>query len=399
MRLLLMLIATVVLIALVGGVYLWMQPSTPRAALPKPGTQNASTSIPPPPLRSTPSTTGESDPIVKTGTDVWVEVRDEKTNEVAWQFRASRYDPQPDNTVNVTHPQAEFFFRNGNSVTLEGARGRVVIPGDAPRSPDMRGASAPPSRGEMYDVTISMFDDERPEHPVLVCKVNNVSFDNDTFRIATEQYTAPDGTVVPADQVPVQVRGDQYDFDGRGLTILWNDKDRHLQLLEIAHGESMILKPEPTPLPATRPTTRRAPARARSTTAPTTLAEAAPATAPATAPTTRKANAQPVYLATFTGGASGVVVLKDGKPTATAETMKISFRPEDPSDSTDNADNPPARSGARGRRGSAIPSTRPATARRSALPSPVPGGTLARVRLSSARTRAWSSASPNGLVR
>jgi lipopolysaccharide export system protein LptA len=371
MRLLLMLIATVVLIALVGGLYLWMQPSTPRAALPKSATQNSSASIPPPPLRSTPSTTSESDPIVKAGTDVWVEVRDEKTNEVAWQFRASRYDPQPDNTVNVTHPQAEFFFKNGNSVALEGARGRVVIPGDASRSPDLRGATAPPSRGEMYDVTISMFDDERPEHPVLVCKVNNVSFDNDTFRIATEQYTAPDGTVVPADQVPVQVRGDQYDFDGRGLTILWNDKDRHLQLLEIAHGQSMILKPEPTPLPATRPTTRRAQARARSTTAPTTaLAEAAPATAPA--PTTRKANSQPVYLATFTGGTSGVVVLEDGKPTATAETMKISFRPEDPSDSTETPGTPPARSGARGRRGNAQSSTRPAIPRRGAAPATAP---------------------------
>ena len=34
----------------------------------------------------------------------------------------------------------------------------------------------------------------------------------------------------------------KYEFDGRGLTIRWNDRDRRLELLEIAHGERLIVK-------------------------------------------------------------------------------------------------------------------------------------------------------------
>ena len=45
---------------------------------------------------------------------------------------------------------------------------------------------------------------------------------------------------VEADQVPVVLRGEDYDFDGRGLVIRWNERDRRLQLLEIAHGEKLI---------------------------------------------------------------------------------------------------------------------------------------------------------------
>src|SRR5256885_6656080 len=71
--------------------------------------------------------------------------------------------------------------------------------------------------------------------------MNNASFDQETFRIQTESYER-NGKIIPADQVEVQVRGRDYDFNGRGLDIRWNERDRRLQQLEIAHGEQLTAK-------------------------------------------------------------------------------------------------------------------------------------------------------------
>ena len=48
--------------------------------------------------------------------------------------------------------------------------------------------------------------------------------------------------VVTADEVPVKMIGSKYDFAGRGLRLRWNDKDGRLDLLEIAHGEQLVVK-------------------------------------------------------------------------------------------------------------------------------------------------------------
>ena len=179
------------------------------------------------------------------GNDVWVQSLDEKMR-VAFQFRASRYDPTKEGPVNVTNPQAEVFTGPDEArqvVRIEGKTGRVVMPSGVTQRTQIRGNEASaPRRGELKDVTISLFDEADRSRPLLVCRVDNVTFDNDTFRIATESYAGPDGSEVPADQVTVEVRGDDFDFDGRGLTIQWNEADRRLQLLEIAHGNRLIIK-------------------------------------------------------------------------------------------------------------------------------------------------------------
>src|SRR5262249_46317709 len=84
-----------------------------------------------------------------------------------------------------------------------------------------------------------------------------------TFRIYSDGFTGPDGKYVEPDQVPVIVRGVDYDFDGRGLTIRWNERDQHLQLLEVAHGEKLVVKnpskmsmPLMPQAPATKPSAR-----------------------------------------------------------------------------------------------------------------------------------------------
>ncbi|HMB96427.1 MAG TPA: hypothetical protein VKK61_10340 [Tepidisphaeraceae bacterium] len=332
MRTFWLILATVVGLALVAGVYTWMQPSSAKHPS---AVQRLSES----PVSTDPApTTSETDSVVKSGEDVWVKVPDPKTGQLARQFRASRYDPQPDGSVNVTKPQAEFFFSGNQVVGLRGSHGHVVIPGDTTKSADMRGPTSPPSRGELYDVTISLYHAADLRHAVLTFRVNNISFDNDTFRIATESFTDSDGNVVTADQVPVVVRGDDYDFDGRGLVIRWDDRDRRLQSLEVAHGDTLVVKSQqamggvttvsqttqtnPTPTPRPAPAAKSAspksatPARSKKNVSTVTAT---------TKPTTQKAD-QPVYRATFNGG---VHVTQGDQPLAVADTMVIDFKSED----------------------------------------------------------------------
>ena len=84
--------------------------------------------------------------------------------------------------------------------------------------------------------------DERGElpRPAMTITLNNASFDNQTFKIYSEGF-GRGKRHVEADMVPVTLRGDDYDFDGKGLVIRWNERDRRLQLLEIAHGEMLTI--------------------------------------------------------------------------------------------------------------------------------------------------------------
>src|SRR5207248_9098630 len=130
----------------------------------------------------------------------------------------------------------------------------------------------------------------------MTIKLNNASFDNQTFKIYSEAYGRGKNHV-EADQVPVVLRGEDYDFDGRGLLIRWNERDRRLQLLEVAHGDRLIIKHPNTFMKKEEPAVALdgplpviLAARTRAATAePINAAPPVPAPAPVTAgPTTRR---------------------------------------------------------------------------------------------------------------
>jgi hypothetical protein len=314
-------------------------------------------------------------------------IRRFENGELASQFRSERSEPKGGDVVIVTRPQAEFFTSDGGQrLRVEGVSGEVIVPGGggggggggaqgggaAARTPGAGGGNmTPPSRGRLENVEISMYEPADAAEPTLVATMPNAAFDNDTFRISTEAYTDANGKRVEADQVPVIVRGRDYDFTGRGLVIRWNQLDRKLQLLEVTHGESLTVKnldalsntkltpaAPPAATPATAPTARAASdvmdamlasadPRAillASTPAPATAADsssekssATPSPAPAPARRRRPRPAPPpvvpatrpkltrdlspvVYRATFD---SNVQIFEAGKEVATAERLEI----------------------------------------------------------------------------
>jgi hypothetical protein len=240
MRSLLLVFATLLLAVCLFVIYSQMQgPIAARSSSEQRGAKGPT---------SIPAGGGSATQPVGAGEEAWVRRYNEKSAELESQFRAARYEPQPNGTVRVEKPVAEFFLGGGRFVRIEGTRGSVVMPntqvveGGEVRPPP----AAPPRRGQLHDVVISMFDEpaaegEAPE-PTLTVSMNNTSFDNDTFLITTEPFTDASNNRIEADQVPVKVRGRDYDFDGRGLRIQWNELNQRLQLLEIAHGESLTVK-------------------------------------------------------------------------------------------------------------------------------------------------------------
>src|SRR4051812_3498639 len=160
MRRLLLLLGTMIGIAAFAALYVFMQPPSPQADPRRRVAAIATRPINIEPLRAA-STTQAVNPL-REGEDVAFTILDEKTATTAWTFKASRYDPQPDDSINVINPEAKFFFSDGRNVVLKGTNGRVVVPGGGRRGADMRGPATPPSRGELYNVAVSLFENDNP---------------------------------------------------------------------------------------------------------------------------------------------------------------------------------------------------------------------------------------------
>lgn len=187
------------------------------------------------------------------GKNVWVKKYDDETGLLASRFKADDYQPRNDGWMVVKQPRAQFFMDDGRAISVEGESGEIIMddPANKQGAKALAGSRDTPSRGRLHKVIVKLWYDIRvPEEqlddeyirkhdprPALTITLPNAAFDNQTFKIHSE------GTKqVKADQVPVTLRGEDYDFDGRGLTIRWNERDRRLQLLEIAHGERLVIK-------------------------------------------------------------------------------------------------------------------------------------------------------------
>ena len=175
------------------------------------------------------------------GDQIWLKQYDDN-GQLSSKFRGTEYLPQPDGTVLVMNPVAQFFLANHQRIDVRGTDGNVIVkdrPDLAHNAFANPGPLSPPSRGKLNNVTVTLVDEAQPDPQLaklLVMTTNNVVFDNESFRIATEGYRDSRGQVITDDQVPVHVTG-QLVMEGRGLVVRWNDKDGRLELLEIAHGE------------------------------------------------------------------------------------------------------------------------------------------------------------------
>lgn len=184
----------------------------------------------------------QSGSIIGPGQGAWVK-RIDRRGRLALRFRASEYTPVDGHDILVKHPEADFFLSDGQILHVIGTTGTIPDPAAGSQQiENLRGMNTePPSRGVLQDVRIELLPRMGAE-PVLSVELPNVAFDDDTSRIYTEGYEDASGRRVEGDQVPITVRGEDYEFDGRGLTVRWSEADNKLQSLEVAHGGRLMIK-------------------------------------------------------------------------------------------------------------------------------------------------------------
>lgn len=189
---------------------------------------------------------------LSSGKGSWYEIyTDEKNSRLKSKFRAAEYLPQENGEIAVKEPEAWFYMPNGQKMRLIGVDGEVVMPESSAKTTGTQTQilGGAPSRGQIHTVTIELFNmypDSKPDVPDETMTTDNIDFDNITMLITTKQYVNSAGKVITGDEAPVHMRSKAptrgYDMDGRGLQLRWNDKDGRLDLLEIDHGEWLMIK-------------------------------------------------------------------------------------------------------------------------------------------------------------
>lgn len=324
LRSFLLILCTVLLLAGAFTIYWFLQPPTALVEPPRPRQ-----------LSSGPITTQPTIGVLGSGRQGWVKSFN-SAGDLAGEFFAERYDPQPDSTIRVEKPQAKIYLPHGQYLWLTGETGTIVVDqsdtGGSGSPFAASGPMTPPRRGELHQVNIALYPALDAPSPTLTVELNNAAFDMETFRIYTEAYREEkSGKLIEADQVPVQVYGIDYEFSGRGLTIRWNELRGRLELLEIAHGEKLILKNPgklispvahaPPRLPGEQDEKQKAYLSSLLASADNTaIADALPtATGPATRP------AQPVYRAVFH---DNIRIIQNQTPLASGDQLEIDFLPK-----------------------------------------------------------------------
>lgn len=245
MRSFLILVTGVFVAALGFGIYWIMSMADPGKAADGGGTQKPRPVAVAPRNTTLPSMDDDGKGIVKPGEVIRWDKYDPKFGRLTSRLEAASYESMKDGRMLVQQPVAEFYMNNGQVMRIRGKTGHITmqetIRGGG-RAPAAGNAQAPRS-GELFDVVLFTLPDMHATEAqaLLRMEMPNASFDNETFRIQTESYRE-NGQLIPADRVPITIRGVDYWFDGRGLKLQYNEVDHRLESLRVAQGERLIIR-------------------------------------------------------------------------------------------------------------------------------------------------------------
>ena len=208
------------------------------------------------------------------------------------EIHVGQYRRKSDREIALTRVSATILAGDG-LVTLDAPAGRVDVEAAADRrdriDADTLGLA---DVARLRDVTLRYFAAPGdaaagPGAAQFTLRVDNLVFDNSRFSLYTDDTTI-DGQTVLADDVPVHVRGRDYDFDGRGLLVRWDGKTRRPTLFRIAKGQSLTIKDGtallPKPVAAARPPPTPTPVLLASADSKAAARQVVQATRPATRP-------------------------------------------------------------------------------------------------------------------
>ena len=160
------------------------------------------------------------------------------------KFNADDFTPQKDGSFIVKNPVAIYYMGKGQWMKVTGDTGTMYCDTAGPTQSNnlLVAPTGTPRNGTLHRVRVELYPEADSTQPTQWMETDNIRFDNDTYRMYTESYVDANGNTIPADQVAVSIRGEQYEFDGNGLTMVWNGINHRLEKLEVAHGKRLEIK-------------------------------------------------------------------------------------------------------------------------------------------------------------
>ncbi|MGA2443530.1 MAG: hypothetical protein ABSH08_21465, partial [Tepidisphaeraceae bacterium] len=231
MRKILLILVTLIALAGAFTAYLHFQPKYGGSA----GGNMAADSFP--------GNAGDPNALIKPGSGAWVKQFD-RQGQLYYQFKSNYYDPQPDGAVKVTDPVIQFYLSDGQVLQIEGDDGLIRFAPGTDKGVMSNSPTDPPRNGNLRNVKVKLFASPAMQHQGdagMTMTMTNAEFDNDTYRLFTEEYVDSAGKTVHAEDVPVTVQARDYSFIGTGLVLYWDDLDKRLKSLELAHGTDLTI--------------------------------------------------------------------------------------------------------------------------------------------------------------
>ena len=159
------------------------------------------------------------------------------------ELTADDYTPQKDGSFVFKNPQSIYYMNRGQRMEVTGDTATMYCDTTGPNAANgLMSEPSTPHNGTLHRVHIAFYPSPAATQPTQVMDTNNIRFDNDTYRMYTESYVNAQGNTVAAQDVPVSIRGDEYEFDGTGLTMIWNAVNHRLERLQIEHGQRLEIK-------------------------------------------------------------------------------------------------------------------------------------------------------------
>lgn len=185
--------------------------------------------------------------ILSGGTGFFMQVADkDDPSRVAAEITADTSEPIEGSRYRMEQPRAWIFLKDGRTLAIQAAKGQTRIPNQR---------NSRPEEGTLEgDVIIRLFDatpdgrrpDVDKDHAVLVARTSRVQFDATT------------GELIASDKLTI--RGDQVDFSGAGMTLIYSEAAQRVELLRIAKSDFLTIKPaapradkKPKPAPTPDP--------------------------------------------------------------------------------------------------------------------------------------------------
>lgn len=172
---------------------------------------------------------------------------DEKTGKLTSRIRVDRYEQQADKRMKVEGPRIDLAVSDEQYLRVIGGSGLITMLESEAKKGNAIGVDpglGRPRGGTLKNVTLLILKEinDRDDQAMVNIAMDNLSFDCETWRIQTEAYTDAQNKAIAAEWAPVQVRGTDYEFDGYGLSLQYNEMDKRLDYLRIAHGKRLLVK-------------------------------------------------------------------------------------------------------------------------------------------------------------